>query len=54
MADQLGGKVILVTGATGGVGIGVVNALAKAGACIAMVDRHADKLADLINGSLPK
>ena len=54
MAEQLGGKVILVTGATGGVGTGVVNALAKAGACIAMVDRDADKLADLINNDVLK
>ena len=54
MAEQLGGKVILVTGATGGVGIGVVNVLAKAGACLAMVDRKADDLAELINNDVLK
>lgn len=48
MADELNGKVIIVTGAAGGVGRGVVKALAKAGACLALVDRSADHLADLI------
>lgn len=48
MTNELNGKVIVVTGATGNVGQGVSKALANAGACLAMVDRSADHLADLI------
>lgn len=49
MADELRGKVIVVTGAAGNVGRGVVAALASAGACLALVDRSAKHLADVIN-----
>lgn len=54
MSDNqpLASKVIMVTGATGGVGTGVSRKLAKAGACLALVDLHADHLAGLINDDL--
>jgi NAD(P)-dependent dehydrogenase (short-subunit alcohol dehydrogenase family) len=52
MADTLQGKVIIVTGACGSVGRGAVKALADAGACLALVDRDANKIADIINNDL--
>jgi len=52
MANELTGKVIVVTGACGGVGRGVVKALAEAGACLALVDKDADRLAPLIQEEL--
>ncbi|SPY36540.1 acetoin reductase [Proteus mirabilis] len=43
----LNGKVILVTGATQGIGRGIALRLAKEGADIALVDLKADKLSDV-------
>ncbi|MGH7232677.1 MAG: SDR family oxidoreductase [Nitrospiraceae bacterium] len=40
MAIRLDGKVVVVTGATGGLGQAVVPAFIKAGATVAAVDRH--------------
>lgn len=50
--QSLAGKVIMVAGATGGVGTGVARALANAGACLALIDMKADRLAGLINDDL--
>jgi NAD(P)-dependent dehydrogenase (short-subunit alcohol dehydrogenase family) len=49
MDSRLVGKVIVVTGASGFVGQGVVGALVQAGAAIALVDRNAERLAQIIN-----
>lgn len=48
MADELKGKVIVLTGAGGGLGKGVAKKLAEAGACLALVERNPDSLADCI------
>ena len=52
MTDELAGKVIVVTGATGGVGRGVIETLAASGACLALVDQNADRLAGAIQDNL--
>jgi NAD(P)-dependent dehydrogenase (short-subunit alcohol dehydrogenase family) len=52
MADELKGKVVMVTGASGNVGSAIVKACADAGACIALVDRHAERIANIINTDL--
>lgn len=41
-------KIIILTGATGGLGSGIAQRLAAAGASIAMADRHQDRVSDLI------
>lgn len=48
MAHDLNGKVVMITGAAGNVGRAVVKAFAAAGARIALVDRFADPLADVL------
>src|SRR3954467_6499970 len=40
---ELGGKVALVTGGNGGIGLGIARGLANAGAAIAVVGRNAEK-----------
>ncbi len=49
MADMsffdLDGKVAVVTGGNGGIGLGLARGLARAGAAVAVVGRNADKLA---------
>lgn len=49
---NLAGKTIMITGATGNVGAGVVKAFVDAGANIALVDLNADKIANMINKEL--
>jgi len=44
---QLRGKVVLLTGATGGIGSVTAHAFAREGACLALQGRSADKLASL-------
>ncbi len=48
MTDELKGKVIVLTGAGGGLGQVVAKKLAEAGACLALVERNPDSLADCI------
>lgn len=48
MADELAGKVIILTGATGGLGKSAAKQLAAAGACLALIDTSADRLAEAI------
>ncbi|GAB4514040.1 MAG: SDR family oxidoreductase [Anaerolineae bacterium] len=48
MADELKGKVIVLTGASGGLGSSAATKLAAAGACLALVDRSPERLAQLI------
>ncbi|RMG70157.1 MAG: SDR family NAD(P)-dependent oxidoreductase [Chloroflexi bacterium] len=48
----MNGKTVMVTGATGNVGMGVVQAFAAAGANVALVDLDADKIARVINSDL--
>ena len=40
---QLDGKIALVTGGNGGIGLGIARGLARAGASVAIVGRNADK-----------
>lgn len=49
MADELSGKVIMVTGAAGSVGQGVVRACAAAGAKVALVDLDAGQISSVID-----
>jgi len=42
---SLDGKVAVVTGGNGGIGLGIARGLARAGAAVAVVGRRADKLA---------
>lgn len=48
----MNGKTVMITGATGNVGMGVVQAFAAAGANIALLDLNADKIARVINSDL--
>ncbi|MEQ8675217.1 MAG: SDR family oxidoreductase [Aggregatilineales bacterium] len=48
MANELVGKVIILTGAAGGLGRSAAQRLAAAGACLALVDSSAERLADCI------
>jgi len=41
---DLSGKVAIITGGNGGLGLGIARALAKAGASVAIVGRNTDKL----------
>lgn len=45
---SLGGRVAVVTGGNGGIGLGIARGLAGAGADIAVVGRRAEKLADAV------
>jgi 2-deoxy-D-gluconate 3-dehydrogenase len=45
---SLAGKVAVVTGGNGGIGLGIARGLATAGAAIAVVGRRAEKLADAV------
>lgn len=45
---SLAGKVAVVTGGNGGIGLGIARGLAQAGAAVAVVGRSADKLADAV------
>lgn len=40
---DLSGKKALVTGGNTGIGLGIVKALAKAGACVAIIGRNKEK-----------
>ena len=42
---DLSGKVAVITGGNGGLGLGIAKGLAKAGASVAIVGRNEDKLA---------
>ena len=43
-AFDLSGKVAIITGGNGGLGLGIAKGLAKAGAAVAIVGRNQDKL----------
>src|SRR4051812_29976165 len=45
---SLQGKVALVTGGNGGIGLGLARGLARAGAAVAVVGRNADKNASAV------
>lgn len=47
---DLSGKVAVVTGGNGGIGLGMATGLAKAGATLALVGRNASKSADAVAG----
>lgn len=49
MSGMLDGKVILVTGAAGGIGTAAAELFAKEGARLALSARSADKLTELVN-----
>jgi NADP-dependent 3-hydroxy acid dehydrogenase YdfG len=49
MANQLSGRVALVTGASSGIGEACAAALAAAGAAVAVVARRAERLQDLVD-----
>src|ERR1700740_1928934 len=47
---DLGGKVAIVTGGNGGIGLGMAHGLAGAGAAIAIVGRNEAKSAEAVTG----
>jgi len=47
-ADLLAGEVAVVTGAGQGIGLAIARALAGAGACVALLERDADRLAEAV------
>jgi NAD(P)-dependent dehydrogenase (short-subunit alcohol dehydrogenase family) len=49
MSPQLNGKIVAISGATGGLGPVVVRAFAQAGASLTLIDRDQDKLDALID-----
>ena len=54
MPRALEGKVALVTGASSGIGEAAAQALAAAGAAVAVSARRADRLQELVGASRPR
>jgi len=48
MNVQLGGRTALVTGSTGGIGVGIARALVRAGATVVVSGRHEQRGADVV------
>ena len=51
MANELEGKVAVVTGAASGIGLASTQAMLAAGARVVMVDRDADRKSTRLNSS---
>ncbi len=50
MKPDLGGRSVIVTGASGGIGSACARALAECGARLTLVDRNRDRLAEIAQG----
>ncbi|MBZ0299372.1 MAG: SDR family NAD(P)-dependent oxidoreductase [Anaerolineae bacterium] len=51
MSGEMTGKVVMITGATGGLGSGVVQRFREAGASLALVARSAEEASALVSGA---
>ena len=47
MSQNMSGKVAAITGAASGIGLACARALLAAGACVVLIDRAADRLAEI-------
>lgn len=48
MSDNIAGKVVIITGASSGIGLATAKLLASKGASVSLAARRIDKLQDLV------